>query len=149
MTAQFILLLAVTILVPLKSLEAATPADDQRQREAAAERLKSRKADLETVTKLGPEKFDEVLKVLGIEDRAALFLLEGYRKVRAEIIALKKGNDPKDEARIKALEETRDTYATAVFEQFEAIQGMLRNRVKAEEKEIIRLDGIRIPARRK
>jgi hypothetical protein len=149
MTAPSIILLVVAVLVPLKSLEAATPLDRQRQKGAAVANLKSQKANLEKVTKLGPEEFDEVLKVLGIEDPGALFLLQGYRKVRAEIITLEKKDDPKDEPKIKALEETRDTYATGVFDQFEAILGMLRNRIKAEEKAIMRLDGIWIPVQPK
>jgi hypothetical protein len=149
MTAQSVLLLAVAVLVPLRSLEAATPLDRQRQKDVAVANLKSQKANLETVTKLGPEKFDEVLKVLGIEDPGALFLLQGYRKVRAEIIALEKKGDPKDEPKIKALEETRDTYATGVFDQFDAILVMLRNRIIAQQQEVMRLDAVRTPARRK
>jgi hypothetical protein len=149
MTVQSILLLVAAFLVRVESLKAATPTDRQRERSVATANLKVRKDDLEIATKLGPEKFDEVLKALGIEDPGALFQLEWYRKVRAEIVALENANDPKNEAKIKALQEKQDTFATGVFEQFDAILVMLRNRIKAQHQEVMRLDAVRTPAQRK
>jgi hypothetical protein len=129
--------------------ELADRAAQKRQTEAATANLKARKAELEEAKKLGPEKLDEIHRLVGMNDPKALVPLRKYRDARATIAELKRQNDPGLRTQIERLENTRDENATAVFEQFESTLRALQTRIEVEERQIMKADGVWVPKRPK